>query len=64
MKRILVLKIIICTTFTMRSECEDCRKLRDEIKKAWDANLSLSKEMRALMDHNIKSLDTIRKYQN
>jgi ribosomal protein S13 len=52
------------TTFFAQSECEECKKLRKEIKEAWDATIMISKEIRALMEQNVKSFDTIRKYQS
>lgn len=66
MKKILYVATLIISmaTFKIRGECEDCKKLRKEIKESWDATIMISREIRSLMEHNLKNLETIRKYQN
>lgn len=63
MKRLLyatLLSLITCT-LTLKSECEDCKKLRDELQKAWQASLSFSKEIRELTKETCRQAESIRK---
>lgn len=54
--------ILSATSFTfLRSECEECRKLRDELSKSWQSSLNFSREIRALADCVVKHSEAIRK---
>jgi uncharacterized coiled-coil DUF342 family protein len=64
MKRLLLLitPIILGTfTATLKSECEDCKKMRDELHKSWQATLSFSKEIRELTKETCRQAESIRK---
>lgn len=53
--------ILIFITASLQADCEDCKKIRDEIAKAWKMNLELTKEVRALTQDLLKHSDTIRR---
>ena len=65
MKLLYALSIALLTMniSTIKSECENCKKIQAEFKTLVDQMITMSKEMRELMKSNVQHFDTIRKYQ-
>lgn len=66
MKRLLYLiALLTISTLTtpVKGECEDCKRLRDELHKSWQATLNFSKEIRELTKETCRQAENIRKLQ-
>ena len=60
---VLLLISFSCLTPAMtKGECEDCKKLKDELTKSWQSSLNLSKEIRALTKDIVDYSERIRKF--
>lgn len=64
MKRLMYLALILSiSTFitTLKGDCEECKKLRDELHKSWQATLNFSREIRELTKVTCNQAESIRK---